>query len=75
MINELLLVVLIILALPYIIPAMPDDVQRLFNNTIRTFDNTLRVLDIGSAAVLSVTADVSGGAAFAGEGKNPLAFI
>jgi hypothetical protein len=75
MLNILLIIILIVILLPYIMQAMPNEVESLLNNTLRTFNNTFRVLDVGSGMAASTAADVSGGFAFASEGKNPLDFI
>ena len=75
MLNTLLIIVLIVVLLPYITPVMSNDVKSLLNNTVRTFNNTFKVLDVGSGMAVGAAANVSGGVAFAFEGKNPLSFI
>ena len=75
MLNTLLIIVLIVVLLPYITPVMSNDVNSLLNNTVRTFNNTFKVLDVGSGMAVGAAANVSGGVAFASEGKNPLSFI
>ena len=75
MLNTLLIIVLIVVLLPYIMPATPNEVESLLNNTLRTFNNTFRVLDVGSGMAAGAAANISGGVAFASEGKNPLDFI
>ena len=68
MLNTLLIIVLIVVLLPYITPVMSNDVKSLLNNTVK-------VLDVGSGMAVGAAANVSGGVAFASEGKNPLSFI
>ena len=50
------------------LPNMPTGVQT-------TFENMFKVLNIGSSIAASASADLSGGARFASEGRNPLKFI
>ena len=70
--GYILLIALFVLALPYIMPSLPSNVQDLFNNSMKVLDNTFKIFLPASDLAVSVAAEVSGAAAFATSGKNPL---
>ena len=53
----------------------PKELESLLNNTLKTFNNTFSILNTGTGMAASGAADISGGAAFAYDGKNLQNFL